>query len=174
MILCYLKTIIIILIRDGNTYCNSLWLHGFLWSLKRFDKTLLNVFFLFYWMTRLKKYTFFMRVSQTFSSYWFLPFQNNPQMQYAPKRRLHTNYKIFRESHIAILFFITGIVPLFCDAIFKGIEAKLEAGEKTEFEVTFSMLEIYNENVRDLLTKSKKPLRVRQRPGKGFFGEYKM
>ncbi|EDV28301.1 uncharacterized protein TRIADDRAFT_53800 [Trichoplax adhaerens] len=65
-----------------------------------------------------------------------------------------------------------GIVPLFCDEMFKGIEGKKESGDSSEFEVSFSMLEIYNEQVRDLLnskSKSKKGLRVRQHPKKGFY-----
>ncbi|XP_064643927.1 kinesin-like protein KIF28 isoform X2 [Lineus longissimus] len=66
-----------------------------------------------------------------------------------------------------------GIVPMFCEQIFVGIDAKKAAGEKIEFEVSFSMLEIYNENVRDLLNpaKSRGGLRVRQHPKKGFYAE---
>lgn len=67
-----------------------------------------------------------------------------------------------------------GIVPLFSDEIFKGIDAKKASGEKVEFEVTFSMLEIYNENVHDLLNPKsgkKSGLKVRQHPKKGFYAE---
>ncbi|KAK3849911.1 hypothetical protein Pcinc_043351, partial [Petrolisthes cinctipes] len=63
-----------------------------------------------------------------------------------------------------------GIVPLFCNDLFKGITENTEA---KEFEVRFSMLEIYNEVVRDLLNPSKKKngLKVRQHPKKGFYAE---
>ncbi len=38
-----------------------------------------------------------------------------------------------------------GIVPVTCNELFKGIEAKKDS--KTEFQVIFSMMEIYNEQV---------------------------
>ena len=37
------------------------------------------------------------------------------------------------------------------------------------------MIEIYNEQVRDLLNKKKSPpggLKVKERPGRGFYGDY--
>ena len=53
---------------------------------------------------------------------------------------------------------------MFCDKLFKGIEEK--AGSGTQFEVRFSMLEIYNEVARDLLDsaamKKKAGLKIRQ------------
>ena len=53
---------------------------------------------------------------------------------------------------------------MFCDKLFKGIEEK--AGSGTQFEVKFSMLEIYNEVARDLLDsaamKKKAGLKIRQ------------
>ncbi|XP_046565118.1 LOW QUALITY PROTEIN: kinesin-like protein KIF28P [Haliotis rubra] len=66
-----------------------------------------------------------------------------------------------------------GVVPLFCEKMFQGIDEKKAAGEKTEYEVNFSMLEIYNEQVRDLLdSRSKKSgLRVRQHPKMGFYAD---
>ncbi|CAL1536203.1 unnamed protein product [Lymnaea stagnalis] len=68
-----------------------------------------------------------------------------------------------------------GVVPLFCENIFKGIEEKQKAGDKTEFEVTYSMLEIYNEQVRDLLDANggnkRGGLRIRQHPKSGFYVE---
>ena len=68
-----------------------------------------------------------------------------------------------------------GIVPIFCDELFVGIDKQKGEGTKTEFEVSFSMLEIYNEAVRDLLnpesSKGKKGLRVREHPKKGFYGK---
>ncbi|XP_030831067.1 kinesin-like protein KIF28P isoform X3 [Strongylocentrotus purpuratus] len=61
-----------------------------------------------------------------------------------------------------------GIVPITCDALFKTIEASTT---DTKYEVTFSMLEIYNEQVRDLLQKinPKGGLPVRQNPKEGIF-----
>ena len=60
---------------------------------------------------------------------------------------------------------------MFCNDLFNGITQNTE---EKEFEVRFSMLEIYNEVVHDLLnpTKSKKGLKVRQHPKKGFYGKY--
>ncbi|KAK7487439.1 hypothetical protein BaRGS_00021280, partial [Batillaria attramentaria] len=68
-----------------------------------------------------------------------------------------------------------GVVPQFTEAIFQGIDGKREAGEETEFEVNFSMLEIYNEQVRDLLDpkggSKKGGLRIRQHPKTGFYAD---
>jgi len=68
----------------------------------------------------------------------------------------------------------SGIVPRFCEEIFKGINKKKEEGDPTEYEVLFSMMEIYNERVRDLLappTRAKESLKVRQHPKRGFYAE---
>ncbi|BFY98671.1 hypothetical protein BsWGS_01711 [Bradybaena similaris] len=67
-----------------------------------------------------------------------------------------------------------GLVPLTCEELFKGIAEKRKSPDKdNDFVVTLSMLEIYNEQVRDLLKKSsqKGGLKVRQHPGKGFYVE---
>ena len=68
---------------------------------------------------------------------------------------------------------MTGIVPMFCNKLFKGIEEK--AGSGTQFEVKFSMLEIYNEVARDLLDgagmKKKTGLKIRQHPKRGFYAD---
>ncbi|XP_061187944.1 kinesin-like protein KIF28P [Saccostrea echinata] len=69
-----------------------------------------------------------------------------------------------------------GIVPIFCEELFKGVEGKKQtAGENEEYQVTLSMLEIYNEQVRDLLNPksiaTKGGLKVRQHPSKGFYVE---
>uniref|UniRef100_A0A8W8LYM8 Kinesin-like protein n=1 Tax=Magallana gigas TaxID=29159 RepID=A0A8W8LYM8_MAGGI len=69
-----------------------------------------------------------------------------------------------------------GIVPIFCEELFKGVEdKKATAGENEEYQVTLSMLEIYNEQVRDLLNPKsiaqKGGLKVRQHPSKGFYVE---
>lgn len=47
-----------------------------------------------------------------------------------------------------------GIIPIVCDQIFQKIQANQDGTRS--FEVKISMLEIYNEHVRDLLTKNKK------------------
>ncbi|XP_066301199.1 kinesin-like protein KIF28 [Branchiostoma lanceolatum] len=67
-----------------------------------------------------------------------------------------------------------GIVPLFCDKLFVQIDEKKSGGEAAAFEVEFSMLEIYNEQVRDLLnpaSKRKGGLKVRQHPKLGFYAD---
>lgn len=66
-----------------------------------------------------------------------------------------------------------GIVPIFCEQIFVGIDEKKQTGDTAQYEVMFSMLEIYNEKVRDLLNPSDKKggLRVRQHPKKGFYAD---
>lgn len=63
-----------------------------------------------------------------------------------------------------------GIVPITCDELFKSITENKGKGN-IRYEVTFSMLEIYNEQVRDLLTKDnpKGGLQVRQNPKEGSF-----
>ncbi|XP_033624378.1 kinesin-like protein KIF28P [Asterias rubens] len=67
-----------------------------------------------------------------------------------------------------------GVVPMFCDRLFVEINEKRSCGTKAEYEVMFSMLEIYNEQVRDLLNPAgnkKGGLRVREHPKKGFYVE---
>lgn len=67
-----------------------------------------------------------------------------------------------------------GIVPIFCETLFSEVEQKRKEGSETEYQVTFSMLEIYNEAVRDLLnpaSNKKGGLKVRQHPAKGFYVE---
>ena len=63
-----------------------------------------------------------------------------------------------------------GIVPLFAEALFQDIDKKKGSG--TTYEMTFSMLEIYNEDARDLLVSDgkKSALKIRQHPKKGFYG----
>ncbi|KAA0200543.1 hypothetical protein HAZT_HAZT008047 [Hyalella azteca] len=62
------------------------------------------------------------------------------------------------------------IVPLLCEDIFKGIKEK---GAAVQCEVQFSMLEIYNEVVRDLLQpkQGKGGLKIREHPKRGFYAE---
>lgn len=52
-----------------------------------------------------------------------------------------------------------GIVPISCEEIFRRVQNN--ADKNREFEVNFSMLEIYNEKVQDLL------LPVAKRPREG-------
>lgn len=63
-----------------------------------------------------------------------------------------------------------GIVPVTCEELFKGIEEK--KGSRIEFQVVLNMLEIYNEQVRDLLnpvSNVKGGLKVREHPSRGFY-----
>ncbi|XP_012936827.1 kinesin-like protein KIF28P [Aplysia californica] len=62
-----------------------------------------------------------------------------------------------------------GIVPTTCDELFKAIDGNKDDNKR--FEVTLSILEIYNEQVRDLLSKDnpKGGLQVRQNPSLGMF-----
>merc|ERR1711988_116290 len=61
-----------------------------------------------------------------------------------------------------------GIVPITCDELLKKVE---KGDPSTKYEVWYSMLEIYNEQVRDLLTKDnpKGGLQVKQNPKLGLF-----
>ncbi|XP_027832124.2 kinesin-like protein KIF28P [Ovis aries] len=61
-----------------------------------------------------------------------------------------------------------GIIPNVCEELFQAIENR---DKNQEYQVTFSMLEIYNEQVRDLLSRIKKPggLRVREDQQLGFY-----
>ncbi|XP_040119558.1 kinesin-like protein KIF28P [Oryx dammah] len=61
-----------------------------------------------------------------------------------------------------------GIIPNVCEELFQAIENR---DKNREYQVTFSMLEIYNEQVRDLLSRIKKPggLRVREDQQLGFY-----
>ncbi|XP_022088583.1 kinesin-like protein KIF28P [Acanthaster planci] len=64
-----------------------------------------------------------------------------------------------------------GIVPITCDELFKAIDSNKDSTK--QLQVSFSMLEIYNEQVRDLLVKPTKgtfhALKVRQNPQTGFY-----
>ncbi|EDV26227.1 uncharacterized protein TRIADDRAFT_23272, partial [Trichoplax adhaerens] len=69
-----------------------------------------------------------------------------------------------------------GIIPVACQELFNTINEKKSGGDTTEFEINFSMLEIYNEQVRDLLNPKgpsvqKGGLKIRQHPSKGFYVE---
>ncbi len=62
-----------------------------------------------------------------------------------------------------------GIVPIACNEIFRRIEANKDPNH--EYQVTYSMLEIYNERVRDLLSAANPPggLKLREHQKSGFF-----
>jgi len=70
-----------------------------------------------------------------------------------------------------------GIIPTACEHLFKVIENKKANDDErlqNEYQVSVSMLEIYNEQVKDLLNvKSFKKggLKVREHPNKGFYAE---
>ncbi|XP_053568220.1 kinesin-like protein KIF28P [Bombina bombina] len=62
-----------------------------------------------------------------------------------------------------------GIIPVICEELFQAIENNQEKDKR--YQVTFSMLEIYNEQVTDLLSKTKKSggLKVREDQNQGFY-----
>ncbi|KAM3930883.1 kinesin-like protein KIF28 [Leptodactylus fuscus] len=62
-----------------------------------------------------------------------------------------------------------GIIPVVCEDLFQVIENKKD--DTKSFQITFSMLEIYNEQVTDLLSKTKKSggLKVREDQHQGFY-----
>ncbi|VDO30787.1 unnamed protein product [Haemonchus placei] len=68
-----------------------------------------------------------------------------------------------------------GIVPTFCEELFKDIEAKKENSKKAgSYEVFISMFEIYCEKIRDLLSNKEPPkggLKLREHPKTGFYVE---
>jgi kinesin family protein 3/17 len=69
-----------------------------------------------------------------------------------------------------------GIIPRTVETIFEEIENrnKLEAMSnraETLFSVQCSFLQLYNEQVEDLLTSKRKPLNIRENPQEGVFVE---
>uniref|UniRef100_A0AC35FQ69 Kinesin-like protein unc-104 n=1 Tax=Panagrolaimus sp. PS1159 TaxID=55785 RepID=A0AC35FQ69_9BILA len=65
-----------------------------------------------------------------------------------------------------------GIIPLVCEELFNRIEST--KSKDVEFQVSISMLEIYCERVRDLLSSKAPPkggLKVREHPKQGFYVE---
>ncbi|KAM4770961.1 kinesin-like protein KIF28 [Rhinophrynus dorsalis] len=62
-----------------------------------------------------------------------------------------------------------GIIPVVCEELFRAIENYQDKSRR--YQVTFSMLEIYNEQVTDLLSKTKKSggLKVREDQHQGFY-----
>lgn len=67
-----------------------------------------------------------------------------------------------------------GIIPKVCDTIFQRIEANKTAGSVIIYQVECTMMEIYNEEVRDLFNPTKNPaggLKVRDHPKTGPYVE---
>ncbi|OWF56723.1 Kinesin-like protein KLP6 [Mizuhopecten yessoensis] len=72
-----------------------------------------------------------------------------------------------------------GIVPMVCIELFNGIDKKRsdtgDVKDKGVYEVMISMLEIYNEQVRDLLNsksnKNKGSMKIKSDPKRGFYVE---
>ncbi|KAL3897622.1 MAG: hypothetical protein SGCHY_003288 [Lobulomycetales sp.] len=66
-----------------------------------------------------------------------------------------------------------GLIPMFCEDLFVMIEKKkLENNANIEYKVTYSMLEIYQDKVRDLLSEDGgENLKVRNHPKLGFYVE---
>lgn len=66
-----------------------------------------------------------------------------------------------------------GVVPMVCEEIFKRIKANKDIN--IDYRVTFTMLEIYNEKVQDLLIPvSRRPLgglKIREHKSLGFYAE---
>ena len=69
-----------------------------------------------------------------------------------------------------------GIIPRTCEELFRRIAEKTKVeGAKSQYGVSISMIEIYNEKVQDLFCKpEKRPkegLKIREAPGKGVYVE---
>ncbi|XP_063682440.1 kinesin-like protein KIF28P isoform X2 [Bolinopsis microptera] len=63
-----------------------------------------------------------------------------------------------------------GVVPLYCEDLFIKMAELQKVNPDNEYQVAFSMLEIYNESVFDLLAgKQRKALKIRQSKQRGFF-----
>ena len=74
-------------------------------------------------------------------------------------------------SELLLPCFVSGIVPNFCRELFRCLTDR-SSGDRIQYQVYLSMIEIYNETVRDLLdpAKSDRGLKVREHPKKGFYG----
>jgi len=59
-----------------------------------------------------------------------------------------------------------GVIPRMIDTVFDAIEA---SNENIEYVIKVSVLEIYNEKIRDLLDVSKLNLKVRENIKNGFY-----
>ncbi|OXB54929.1 hypothetical protein ASZ78_014193, partial [Callipepla squamata] len=61
-----------------------------------------------------------------------------------------------------------GLVPSVCEELFRAIQSQ---EKNKQYQITFSMLEIYNEQVIDLLSKTRKPggLKIREDQQQGFY-----
>ncbi|KXS22505.1 kinesin-domain-containing protein [Gonapodya prolifera JEL478] len=61
-----------------------------------------------------------------------------------------------------------GLIPMLCEELFRRFG---KGDERSEFHISMSFCEIYNERVKDLLSDDPSPLRVRQSPTIGFYVE---
>jgi kinesin family protein 1 len=68
-----------------------------------------------------------------------------------------------------------GIIPMVCDEMFRAVEAsQADASSGKRYQISVTMLEIYNECIRDLLNPSVNVpggLKVRSKPGVGVYVE---
>ena len=67
-----------------------------------------------------------------------------------------------------------GIIPIVCEEMFKAVEKSNAENNGKKYQVSVTMLEIYNEAIKDLLNlKVNKPggLKVRTQPGRGVYVE---
>ena len=67
-----------------------------------------------------------------------------------------------------------GIIPMVCEEMFKAVEKSNAENNGKRYQVSVTMLEIYNEAIKDLLNlKVNKPggLKVRTQPGRGVYVE---
>ncbi|CAL8085089.1 unnamed protein product [Calicophoron daubneyi] len=63
-----------------------------------------------------------------------------------------------------------GIVPIICEKLFTAIQS--DSNQDKKYQITFAMLEIYNERLRDLLafkSSATQELQLRQSPIQGFY-----
>jgi kinesin family member 1 len=67
-----------------------------------------------------------------------------------------------------------GIIPLACEQLFKRVDDSRGKDPNVSYQITVTMLEIYNEQVRDLLTSKPPPnggLKLREKKGIGVYVE---
>lgn len=63
-----------------------------------------------------------------------------------------------------------GLIPRFNEELWTNVR-KLENAHDYQYLITVSYLEIYNENVKDLLNPTDKPLQIREHPNEGIYVE---
>jgi hypothetical protein len=82
------------------------------------------------------------------------------------QERYYFGNKTFSMEGIRNIPDLRGIIPMAFDHIFGYIK---NAGQKTQFLVRASYLEIYNEEIRDLLNLKKKKLEIKEKPDVGVY-----